>query len=269
MQPHIQRTVEDIDLKIGFYQRLRDALVNFGSVTQLGDTTPAAAAIAAKTPVEKTPAVSRPKRKYTRRAKSPSTPPEKRAKSERKPKAASQGEKINGAITPMSPRAIAAGSRLKEPFSAGDVAASLNGDTKLGGNTLTRWLVKGWVVRADRGQYTRTAAFGVQDSAPAAPAAPAAPKAKDEEEPAAPPDEPVEQPPADADLDPAQLTAFSAGTLKLAKHLGEKFEVADLAGHLGNNKQQAYYFIGQWKQKGWLDTISQGQYRKTKNFGIV
>ena len=36
MQPHIQKTIEDIDLKIGFLQRLRAALQTFDSPAAVG-----------------------------------------------------------------------------------------------------------------------------------------------------------------------------------------------------------------------------------------
>jgi hypothetical protein len=51
---------------------------------------------------------------------------------------------------------------LPEPFTAAALQVGLGlKDLKAGSNRITRWLVRGWIERCGRGQYRRTANFGL------------------------------------------------------------------------------------------------------------
>lgn len=154
MKPHVAQTIEDIELKIGFLQRLADALRNFDSVTSIGAPAVAAAAAA----VVETP---KPRRGRPRLVKTPesATPPL------RKP----IGEKINKAnrlepANPLSPRMVNAGRTIAEPFGADDLRKAAGGVAySSAANSITRWLAKKWLERVGHGQYKRTAQFGQED----------------------------------------------------------------------------------------------------------
>jgi hypothetical protein len=162
-------------------------------------------------------------------------------------------------------RAVAAVAKLKQPFTAAEVAPAIGVDRASASCWLHRMKARGYLTSPGWGQFERT---GIFPGAAAAPAEQSPPQTKTQtptQEPPAPtppaPAEPV-------DLEPDNLKPSSPGALVIGRRLGDTFEVADLAGHLGNNKQQAYYFVAQWKQRGWIDTVKQGQYRRSKSFGL-
>lgn len=70
------------------------------------------------------------------------------------------------------------------------------------------------------------------------------------------------------ELDNRTWTPHSAEGIALGRTLLNPWTPTDLQARLDGEKTRAYYWIAQWKRKGWIDTVGVGQYRKTEAFGI-
>lgn len=138
MQPHIQRTIEDIELKIGFLQRVAEALRHFDSAAAVG-----------------APFVSPPA------AINGHTPPQAKLEGGRKN---GQSKPLMRACKPArgaeeSLRIAGIVKKLAEPFNTADVASKAVIEHKKASNWITVSVKKGWLVRASAGHYKRTPLF--------------------------------------------------------------------------------------------------------------
>jgi hypothetical protein len=138
MQPHIAKTIEDIELKIAFLQRMAHHLKNFGAVFDVGGA-PAVEnghALPIATPVENSHA----RRNGLKALRVRNCKPSK-----------------HGAETT---RIVGVVGKMLEPVTATLIASKANVDPKRAANFITFSLKKGWLSRAGRGEYSRTKVFG-------------------------------------------------------------------------------------------------------------
>lgn len=164
MQSHIARTIEDIELKIGFLQRMVDALRTFGNAADVGAPIPVDRAEVPAVALSPEP---RRRGRKPRLEKNPATPPQ----------SAPVGARINQAhkvsakermtsYAPLSPAMLKAGKTVSEPFDADTLGKHVGGVSyQTAANALTRWAAKKWITRVSPGRYQRTAEFG-QDHVP-------------------------------------------------------------------------------------------------------
>jgi hypothetical protein len=147
MEPHIARTIEDIELKIGFLQRLAQALRGFDSATAVGAPLgPNLIDRPHEAPVEKN-GHAKPRLARSSRTATVLAPPAMRAcKPTRK---SAETDRIAKAVE-----------KMLEPLTAPLIASKANVDLKRASNFITFSLAKGWLVRAGRGEYKRSKVFG-------------------------------------------------------------------------------------------------------------
>lgn len=137
MQPHIARTIEDIELKIGFLRRLAEALRSFDTVAAVGAAVPEAPRAQARA-IQAGPIPNG--RTGTRRLITQACRPGRRG-----------GETL---------RLVAVVEKLDEPITILAIAAAANVDNKKASNFITCSVKKGWLSRVNKGQYRRLAGFG-------------------------------------------------------------------------------------------------------------
>lgn len=68
-------------------------------------------------------------------------------------------------------------------------------------------------------------------------------------------------------IDPEKLTPYSPKGIALGEQLKATFTMDELAALLPAGKQAAYYFVGQWRNRGWIEKQDYDVYLKTKKFG--
>lgn len=134
MQPHIERTIEDIELKIGFLRRMADALRSFGTAADIGAALPAPEPPVLKSARENGHRINKP------------------APAMKACRPSARGKETI--------RLVAIVEKMPEPFTAPAIAAKAGVDNKKAGNFITASLRKGWLTQVKRGEYKRLAGFG-------------------------------------------------------------------------------------------------------------
>lgn len=155
--------------------------------------------------------------------------------------------------------------RLTEPFSPTDLMDAAGMGKSAACSVLTRFKDKGWLNNPGHGKWERTKLFP-RDNTPEkvtdlrgrrdtfetvveiANPQPAKPKL------AAPPDE-------------SKITPFSIKAIELGRKLKQVFTIEELATLLPGEKQAAYYWTKQWRDRDWITKEDYDTWRKAATFG--
>jgi len=141
MKPHIAQTIEDIELKIGFLQRLAGALRSFDDVTAVGASVPETARGDARPTSNGHAKVALPK-----------------------PAGGGRGLNLRGCKPSKRGaemmRVVALVETMPEPITAPKIAEAASVNAKKAANFIQACQRKGWLGKIKFGEYRRLAGFG-------------------------------------------------------------------------------------------------------------